>query len=587
MLRPGKYFFLLLVFLSIKATPQVVHSVYVEGKFNINKVDIITWSGVEAGMKLYPEIIDSVKYRMASHLARMGYLHSSFDGTEIIRYDTGSVNLIIKLDQGTPTYINSINISGLDSTQKIHINTYFEYLKGEIFNKSELENDIEQALTYFENNGYPFAKIEIPSIYFYDDSLSGSYYADISLNCKPGILSRIDRFEIIGNLKTQDYVILRELRIMKGEIYSQKIIDELPKRLNLLGYFEPVEQPEFFLNSKNEGTLRIKVKEKETNNFDGVIGFIPATNNGQSGYLTGLVNVSLRNLFGTGRAAAINWQQYDRYSQNLEIKYLEPWFLGYPFNVLGSLFQRKQDSTYVQRKIEGSIEYLATETISASFNLSTESVIPTQNNSSVFTVYNSSAVTTGLNLKIDTRNDPYAPTEGVLFQNSYSYSKKKITGPANYITPGMQTNISLQRIALDISAFYQVFSRQIIAASFHGRELRGSFFEVSDLYRLGGANTLRGYREDQFLGNRIFWTNLEYRFLLTRRTFGFLFLDTGYYLRNADAALNIEKNEGFNIGYGLGVNLETSLGVLRVSFALAKGDSFSDAKIHFGIVNEF
>ncbi|MGE5812464.1 MAG: BamA/TamA family outer membrane protein, partial [Ignavibacteria bacterium] len=75
--------------------------------------------------------------------------------------------------------------------------------------------------------------------------------------------------------------------------------------------------------------------------------------------------------------------------------------------------------------------------------------------------------------------------------------------------------------------------------------------------------------------------------LLSRRTFGFVFFDTGYYYRPEDPSRNVSKSEGFKIGYGLGLNLETSLGVLGVSFALAKGDSFSDGKIHFGIINEF
>jgi outer membrane protein insertion porin family len=117
--------------------------------------------------------------------------------------------------------------------------------------------------------------------------------------------------------------------------------------------------------------------------------------------------------------------------------------------------------------------------------------------------------------------------------------------------------------------------------------LKGSFFENSDLFRLGGTNSLRGYREDQFLGARILWTNLEYRLLLTRRTFAFLFFDTGYYLREADVERNILKSEDFLYGYGLGLNIETGLGVLGVSFALGEGDSFSDGKIHFGLVNEF
>ncbi len=588
MLRQGKYLFVLFLFFSLKASCQVINSITVQGNHDAGNNDIVSWSGTQEDTKIYKGIIDSVKYRLASHLADIGYLHSSFAGTKLIPVDSNSVSLVINVDQGTPTYVRKLSISGLDSVQHAEIYPFFEFLISRIFNKSALENDIAQSLTYFEDNGYPFAKIKINSIYFYGDSLSGNYNADIYLNCNPGILSRIDHFEITGNSKTKDDVILRELRITKGEKYSQKTIDEIPKRLNRLAFFDPVQAPDFFLNSKNEGILRIKVKEKQTNNFDGIIGYIPSAGQNQPGYLTGLVNISLRNLFGTGRAAAINWQQYDRYSQNLELKYLEPWIFGYPFNLQGSLFQRKQDTSYVQRALQGSVEYLATETISASLSLSAESVIPTESSTSVFTVFHSNSVTTGLNLKIDTRDDPYAPTEGILFLNSYSYSRKIITGPQKFLTAGIQTNISLQRILLDISAFYQVFSRQIVALALHGRELRGSsFFEVSDLFRLGGANSLRGYREDQFLGNRIFWTNFEYRLLLTRRTFGFLFLDTGYFLRNAEPELNVEKSEGFKIGYGIGLNLETGLGVLRVSFALAKGDTFSDAKIHFGIVNEF
>lgn len=117
--------------------------------------------------------------------------------------------------------------------------------------------------------------------------------------------------------------------------------------------------------------------------------------------------------------------------------------------------------------------------------------------------------------------------------------------------------------------------------------MKGPYFEISDLYRLGGTNTLRGYRENQFLGNRIFWSNLEYRYSLDKRSFGFVFYDTGYYLRDADKERDITKFESFKTSYGIGLSLETGLGVLQVSYALAQGDSFGDGKIHFGLLNEF
>jgi outer membrane protein insertion porin family len=196
-------------------------------------------------------------------------------------------------------------------------------------------------------------------------------------------------------------------------------------------------------------------------------------------------------------------------------------------------------------------------------------------------------LSTGLNIKIDTRDDYYAPTEGILFNNSYKYSSKKILGPANYITADTKTDVSLQRFEFDFSIFRQIVSRQIAALSIHARELEGSEFEVSDLYFLGGTNSLRGYREQQFEGNRVAWSNLEYRYLLSRRTYALIFFDAGYYLRDADAVHNTPRVSSFLTGYGFGLSLETSLGVLGVSFALGKGDSFSQGKIHFGITNEF
>ncbi|MGQ9644098.1 MAG: BamA/OMP85 family outer membrane protein, partial [Ignavibacterium sp.] len=501
--------------------------------------------------------------------------------------DSNSVKIFIELKEDKPTEISSIQFIDGDSSDIDFLNSSFSFLIGQVLTQQEFEKSIENVLNFFEENGYPFIKVVINSVSLINDTSNEKTLADIKLSVQKGNLSRIDKVEIRGNNFTNENVIIRELRLSKGETYSQKRIDEFPKRINRLRFFEPVQTPQYYINSKGEGVLLIEVKEKQTNNFDGILGYIPGTKENEKGYLTGLVNISLRNLFGTGRAAALRWNKFGRNSQELELKYLEPWLLNLPFNISGNLYQRIQDSTYVQRKFNGEIEYLATEDISASLLFGTESVIPTERTIPVFTVYNSSIITTGLNLKIDTRDDPYSPISGLLFINFYSFSRKTINGPAQFITPNLITKIDLQRIAFDFDIFFQLFSRQVFALSINGRELRGPTFENSDLFRLGGTSTLRGYREEQFLGSRIFWSNIEYRFLLTRRTFAFAFFDTGYYLRNAEPERNILKAEDFLYGYGLGLNLETGLGVFAVSFALGQGDSFTDGKIHFGLVNEF
>ena len=587
MSHPVNYLIVFLLFVC-SVSAQVIKEFDVRGNRIFDTNDYLNWSGLSIGGKYTPDLLDTIRIKIAHELGKRGYFNSSFGKTDVIfSPDSENTALKLTLDEGDPTYIDHLIYNGADSEDSTNVIPFFDFLDGEIFNKDDLEQSIANSLDYFEDSGNPFAEIVLKSVYVYYDSVKDENLADIYLDIKKGKRQKIDKVEINGNSSTKDYVILRELRINRGESYSQAKIDDMPGRLNRLRFFEPVDPVQYYVNGKSEGVLSIKVKEKQTNNFDGIIGYIPGKGDNEKGYLTGLVNISMRNLFGTGRAAAVRWQQFDRYSQELELKYLEPWLFGYPFNINGDFYQRKQDSTYVQRRVEGNLEFLATENISAAVLISTEQVIPTIKKVPVFTVFNSNSLTTGLNLKFDNRDDPYSPTQGLFFQTSYSFSRKRIYGPTEFITAQIQTNVNLQRLTLDLSGYYQLFRRQIIALGLHGKELRGSFFEDSDLFRLGGTNTLRGYRENQFLGSRIGWENLEYRLLLTRRTFAFLFFDAGYYYRKPEPDRNILKQEGFNTGYGVGLNIETGLGILTVSYALAAGDSFSDGKIHFGIVNEF
>lgn len=588
MIRLIKYLTFIAFIISPTAFSQIIDKIEVSGNKVFSSVEILRWSGLRKGLVFNSGLIDSALAGISYNLSVAGYHHPDYNGTTFqLSEDSSFVDVLLFVDESSPTIINKIKLIDSDSTANTTLLNYFDFLRGEILVKDEIEYQINSVLNNYENSGYPFIKVIIRSVNIYKDSSDDKFYSDIYLSIDEGTESRIDKIEVRGNNSTKDYVIVRELRLKPGEKYSQKNIEELPKRLNRLRFFEPVNTPGFYLNSNNEGVLLIDVKERQTNNFDGVIGYIPPRNDNEKGYLTGLVNISLRNLFGTGRAAAFRWQQFDRNSQDLELKYLEPWLIGYPFNVNLLLHQRKQDTIYVQRKVEGALEYLATEDIAAAVFVSTESVIPTLSEIPVFTVYNSSVLTSGLSLRIDTRDDPFSPTGGLYFSTGYSFSRKKINGPAQFITPSVKTEINLQRLTVGLNIYYEIFQRQIIAFGLNGMELRGSDFENSDLFRLGGTMSLRGYREQQFLGNRIFWSNLEYRSLLTRRSYAFVFFDSGYYLRSEEPDRLISKQEEFKIGYGLGLSLETGLGILAVSFALGQGDSFSDGKIHFGIINEF
>lgn len=564
----------------------------------VEKVEILSTSGGEflytdinktfIDIKYSPTALDSIKKTLSKILNSEGYNNFTFNNSSVnFSQDSSKVNIKIVLDKGFQTFVKDFYITGLDSIDSSYVYENLSFLKDKIINVNEIENNFYQFINQFEDSGYPFSIIKVNSVVVLTDSSEEKDFADFYLSFNKEKKSSIDSIEVEGNTKTKDYVVIRNLRFKDGEQYSQSKLEEIPKRLNRLRFFEPVENPEYYFNKDNVGILKIKVKELETNNFDGVLGYVPSTDDKQKGYFTGYVNISLRNIFGTGRGASIKWQQIDRHSQEFDLKYLEPWVFGYPFNINLGLYQRKQDTSYVQRKFDLSLDYLATEDISASLLLSTQSTIPTESEYSKFTVYNSTALQTGVSFSMDTRDDIYAPREGIYFVTSYKFSSKKINGPAKYITESTIKKIELQKYEFEFNYFYEVWNRQILSLRLNAKEMRGDLFEVSDLFELGGTNSLRGYREKQFLGNRVMWTNFEFRSLLSKRSYAFIFYDNGYYLRNENEDSDIERQSAYKYGYGFGLSLETGVGVLKVSYAIGEGMGLSDGLIHFGIANEF
>jgi outer membrane protein insertion porin family len=478
------------------------------------------------------------------------------------------------------TLINKIIIENAKSDSLIY-EKYFSNLEGKLFSSENLESIIQNLLSDFENGGYPFATVKIQSVVFDSDTTKKS--VDIFISIDKGELQKINKVVIEGNTKTNEKVIINELRIENDEIYSQEKIDGIPILLNRLNFFEPVEPTQYFVDNENKGILKINVKEKNTNSFDGIIGYVPAQSDKEKGYFTGFVNIVLRNLFGTGRSASIKWKQESSQTQELNLKYLEPWIFNYPFNITFDFYQRKQDTTYVKRTIGGNLEYLATENISASLLLESEFIIPSLNIGSSVNVQNSTSLNTGLQVKVDYRDDIYSPTKGVFFGSIYKFRQKKITSDEN--SDG--ANINYHNYELDLGGYHSFFKKQVLSLEIHAKEIIGDYFDVSDYFQFGGTNSVRGYRENTFLGNRIIWSNLEYRFLLSQRSYLFGFWDSGYYLRTNDLDNSISRLEKYINGYGLGISLETGLGIMKVSYAVPQGSSFFDGFIHFGLVNDF
>jgi outer membrane protein insertion porin family len=147
--------------------------------------------------------------------------------------------------------------------------------------------------------------------------------------------------------------------------------------------------------------------------------------------------------------------------------------------------------------------------------------------------------------------------------------------------------VTTQHLEFDWEWYFSPWNRQVAAFALYAREFRSGTTEISDLFRIGGATTIRGYREGQFLASRMIWSNAEYRVILGTRAFAFLFTDAGYLHTPEIISAGLAKAETVKVGYGVGLRTDTPLGIIGISLALGEGDTFGTAKLHLRLVNEF
>ncbi len=511
--------------------------------------------------------------------------------------DSSIATLAIYISEGPRLLVRKLLINGNKFFNYNELTRELATRSGQPFNQDDLEKDIDDILVKYNAAGFPLAKISIDSIFVYRhpresqtpfterDLRHGTDSLGIALTINEGNRIRIDAIRIEGNTETKDYVILRALRIPPGRYYNEDELGNAKQRLQKLGFFQSVSDPELFESGDTTGLL-VKVVEGNTNTFDGVIGYMPAQL-GQSGYFTGMIDVSMLNLFGTGRKFRAMWHQETKLTQDLEIGYAEPYIFGYPINAELDFSQRQQDSTSVTRNFGVTGTFIFSDNFSGNASIGTLSTTPLQIADSNYSVFESNVLDFGLGITLDTRDDIYSPRHGVLYETQLSFGQKKIYGPVQLITSDTRLTSFTQHLSIDLSFFHELFPRQIFAIGLHGEQVTGSELDQSDMYRLGGTNTIRGYLENQFIATKAAWTNIEYRFATGKESFFFGFVDAGYVYNQRDLIVNTPASSLSLYGYGVGAQVETGIGILKASYALGRGDSFIEGKIHFGIVNQF
>ena len=559
-----------------------VHSVEFEGNHAFSAHQLTAALSTKIGGPFSESIVVGDREHILDLYKNRAYLHARIDSIQV-HSDTIShdVEVHIFLTEGKPSVVRRIELDGCQNLTAAELYQGMQLHEGDPFIPSLLEQDIQTLLQQYERKGYPLSKIAVQNVSFVDSADEMS--VTVQLHIDEGKALRISEIHIEGNKTTKEYVIIREARVGENELFSSDLPERIKRRLDHLQLFSSVSLPELYLTEAEQAGLLVRVVEGNQNNFDGVLGYVPSTASGGNGYLTGLINISLRNLFGTGRKLSARWYQETASSQETELHYFEPWIASYPVNAQLGFFQRKQDSTFVRMQYDIATDLMITEEFSVGISFSQNSVYPTERYDGSKAIAESRTTSWGVSVRYDSRDNPTTPTNGILYSTEYQTGAKQTLSSDAFPIGSRSTT---RRVVFDLSYYLSPFLRQVIATELHLRDFSSGNIDVSDLFRLGGSTTLRGYQEGQFLGSRLLWTNLEYRYLVTPLSFFYAFLDFGYIAPfSNDSGLRIAEQNKF--GYGIGVRMDSALGLIDVSIALGEGDTFSTAKIHIRLINEF
>lgn len=461
-------------------------------------------------------------------------------------------------------------------------------LEGEYFTTETTTHAIAELLAALDRAGYPLARARVDDLEVNDSAAR----VDLVIGLVPGDRPRINLVEVRGNTGTKRGLIVAAAAVPPDALFTEELASQVRARLVRLNLFSDVAEPQLFRADSGRYGLLLSVTEGNANTFDGVIGYQPG-DAGRDGTFTGLVNIAFRNILGTGRRASLRWQKQTATASLLELRYGEPLLFGLPLDMEIGFQQTQEETTslllsYVKRSFVGDLYYGLTDAFTVRLGGAYEGTIPQVDTTQPCArqLLNASVLETTVGIGYDSRSSTVNPISGVRYATSYAVGAKSINGPAPCDVDLPRSDVR-RRIELDLDAYVPVLNSFVVAAGLHYGEVRADLLEESDLFRFGGQSTVRGYLENTFRASRRAWGNLEIRLLLSTTSYAAAFLDGGYYERAADPRRSLPFVSDRIPGYGVAAQLETALGIVRLSYALGRDDTFATGKVFVGLANQF
>lgn len=250
------------------------------------------------------------------------------------------VSLTYVIFEGEQYFFGGIEFVGNKVFTSDTLKSHVKLKKGEVLNMTKLNTAMSKiADTYYEN-GYIRAQMQTGNAL---DPVTKE--VSFSMTIYEGERAHIENIIVKGNTKTREHVILRELFVDTGDVFSKSRLENSLRNLFNLQYFSSI-MPEYVQGSEeNLVDLVINVEEQKTANIGFGITF-SGSSDPNAFPMSAFFNWSEKNFLGLGSQFDITLNAGSE-EQTLSLGYTENWFLGSPLSVgFNSSISHKKLSTF-------------------------------------------------------------------------------------------------------------------------------------------------------------------------------------------------------------------------------------------------
>lgn len=488
-----------------------------------------------------------------------GFLDVAVEEPEISVINNKMV-IIIKISENQRYYVGNIKFSGNIQFSTIELEKLLKIKTGEVFNITKAQNTLQKFYEVYADEGYIYCSIA--PVEMIRDS-----FVDIEYQINESRPANINRVVIMGNYRTREKVIRRELVTLPGTRFRRSLVIRSMREVFNLGFFEDITPETGTPDDSGNIDLIYRLKEKE-----GVGSIGAGMAYSAQDKLTGYVELSHPNIFGRGQRIYTKFEIGGRLT-NFQIGFTEPWLFDTRTTAGFDLYytNRRWDF-YTKRDIGGATNFsfpffLDYTRFNYTFRVERTQILdiakeykPTSGYDLRKDTIPKWTLANNYGLTRDTRDFIFNPSSG-----SYISLQSEIA------KPWLFANIDYNRFTFETRSYFPIFWKFVLMARFRMGVVTssGEIPYYKRFYAGGtGEDGVRGYPDrslspiedgNRIGGNALFINNLELKLKFSQSFAILAFYDMG----NAFTSYKDLNLYDLKRGAGVGIRVEIPMmGVL-------------------------